>query len=59
MEVTDRKECPKCHSKDVLETRSGIGSDKGGGSYTFNPMSEIICECKECHEKFFYKIPSQ
>lgn len=56
MEVTDKKECPKCHSKDVFETRSGIGSDKGDGSYTFDPMSEIICECKECHKQFFYKI---
>lgn len=56
MEATDKKECPKCHSNDVFETRSGIGSDKGNGSYTFDPMSEIIYECRKCHEWFFYKI---
>lgn len=55
METTNKKECPKCHSKKVAETRSGVGSDKGDGSYTFNPLSEVFYKCKDCHELFSYK----
>ncbi len=58
METTNKKECPKCHSGEVFETRSGVGSDKSDksdGTYTFNPLSEVFCECKKCGEKFSYK----
>ncbi len=55
METTNKKECPKCRSKEVVETRSGVGSDKGDGSYTFSPLSEVFCKCKNCGELFSYK----
>ncbi len=55
METVNKKECPKCHSKNVFETHSGVGSDKENGSYTFDPRSEFFCKCKDCHELFSYK----
>lgn len=55
METANKKECPKCHSKKVFETRSGVGSDNGDGSYTFDPLSEIFYRCEKCQELFFYK----
>lgn len=55
METTNKKECPKCESKRVTETRSGTGTDKGNGSYTFDPLSEIFCRCEDCQELFSYK----
>lgn len=55
MKRTNKKECPKCHSKKILKTRSGIGSYKGNGLYTYNPLSEVFYECKNCHEWFSYK----
>ena len=56
MKITDKKECPKCHNKNIFDTGSGIGSDgKKKGSYTFIPRSGIIYECIKCQERFLYK----
>ena len=55
MKTTNKKGCPKCQSENILETRSGIGSDKGNGSYTSDPLSEVFCECKDCQERFSCK----
>ena len=57
MEITNKKECPKCHNKRVVETQSGIGSDKEDGSYTFHPLSEVFYKCEDCRELFSYKAP--
>lgn len=56
MKITNKKECPNCHNKDIFDTSSGFGSDgKGKGSYTISPRSEIIYQCVKCQERFLYK----
>lgn len=55
MKTTNKKECPKCHSKKVIETRNGVGLDRGDGSYSLDPLGEVFYQCEDCHEPFSYK----
>ena len=54
METTDKKECPKCGSKNINDSGNRMGD-----VVTVLPGREIpepthvIYECKDCGEQFF------
>ncbi len=56
IETTNKKECPKCDSKDILETRSWLGE---GSSKPYQPIhfdkKHPFYLCKVCHSYFLYK----
>lgn len=60
MKITNKKECPKCHSDKVFETKSGVGSGlpigtKRPTAYSVMPLKDVICRCLTCNTEFLYR----
>ena len=51
MQITNKKECPKCKSSDIIKTGSIWRTDVIDGS---NQGENAIYECKKCGRKFIF-----
>ena len=57
MEKINKKECPKCHGKNITKlAQSGSGEGNMYSQHTtYKYNSEDVFKCNKCGEKFSYK----
>lgn len=56
IEITNKKECPKCGSNDIFETRSWVGEGSGKPYQPYHLGKKYhFYQCRVCNSWFLYK----